>query len=204
MLLIPGAEGWDVWKGSEELTLIKSSGEREALSVDGVPGNNLIMAFPIRDVSAVPFLAATSDPGMFRDLANLHLERSGLRAEESAGSLSDCFTIRVGEEETVLLPVVLSPPPEGGLPKKSPKGFDISARCFQLPPNSVVLWREFGRWVFAVADDQSQVVYFQALPGAQFDAQLCREVALGTVQLGMQEVLSQPLTECQVLSLIHI
>ena len=198
VLLIPGAEGWDVWTGSEELSLLKASGERDALSVDGVPGNNLVMAFPVRDVSAVPFLAATAEPGMFRDLAELHLERSGLRAEDSAGSLSDCFTIKTGEEEAVLLPVVLSPPPEGGLPKKSPKGFDVSARCFPFPASTVVLWREFGRWVFAVANSESKVVYFQALPGAQFDAQLSREVALGRVQLGMQEVLAQPLSGCQV------
>lgn len=198
VLLFPGAEGWEVWQGTEELTLLKESGEREALLVDGVPKGNLTMAFPVRDVSAAPFVAATGDTDMFGDLADLHLERSGLRVDEMAGSLSDCFTLRVEEEEAVLLPVILAPPMEGGLPKRSPKAFDVSARCLPLPNSAVVLWREFGRWVFAVSDSMGQCVYFQALPGALFDQQMAREVALGKVQLTMQEVLAEPLVECQV------
>ncbi|MBK1833902.1 hypothetical protein [Roseibacillus ishigakijimensis] len=198
VLLFPGAEGWEIWRGTEEFSLLKATGEREALAVEGVPKGLLTMAFPVRDVSAAPFLAATGEQEMFRDLADLHLERSGLRAEDAAGSLSDCFTLSTGEEEATLLPVVLSPPPEGGLPKKSPKAFDVSARCLPLPPLSVVLWREFGRWVFAVSDAQGQTLYFQALPGALFDAQLSREVALGTAQLSMQELLPQPLQQCLV------
>ena len=198
VLLFPGAEGWEIWGGDEELTLLKASGERDALAVDGVPNGLLTMAFPVRDVSAAPFVAATGDKEMFSDLADLHLERSGLRADQSTGSLSDCFILRGEEEEALLLPVVLSPPPEGGLPKKSPQAFDVSARCLPLPGNAVVLWREFGRWVFAVSDASGQALYFQALPGAMFDQQLCREVALGTAQLSMQEVLVEPLGECQV------
>ena len=196
---MPGSEGWEVWQGSgDAFTLVNASGEREALAVEGVPRGELVMAFPVRDVSAAPFVAATGDEGMFGDLAELHLERSGLRAEDSAGSLSDCFTIRAGEEEALLLPVVLSPPPEGGLPKRSPKGFDVSARCLPLPANAVVLWREFGRWVFVVSDSSSNVLYFQALPGALFDSQLAREVALGVTQLTIQEVLTEHLTDCSV------
>lgn len=198
VLLFPGAEGWEVWRGSDELSLLKASGERDALAVDGVPSGNLTMAFPVRDVSAAPFVAATGDKEMFRDLADLHLERSGLRADQSAGSLSDCFTLRSNDEEALLLPVVLSPPPEGGLPKRSPHAFDVSARCLPLPNKAVVLWREFGRWVFAVSDPSGEAVYFQALPGAMFDKQLAREVALGTAQLSMQDVLPAPLSECQV------
>lgn len=198
VLLFPGAEGWEIWRGSEELSLLKASGEREALAVEGVPSGNLTMAFPVRDVSAAPFVAATGDKEMFQDLADLHLERSGLRADQSAGSLSDCFTLRTSEEEAVLLPLVLSPPPEGGLPKRSPHAFDVSARCLPLPNNAVALWREFGRWAFAVSDSAGQAVYFQALPGALFDHQLAREVALGTAQLSMQEVLPEPLSECLI------
>ena len=198
VLLFPGAEGWEIWSGMDELVLRKASGEREALAVDGVPGGVLTMAFPVRDVSAAPFVAATGDKEMFSDLSDLHLERSGLRVDQTAGSLSDCFTLRVEAEEAVLLPVVLAPPPEGGLPKKSPKAFDVSARCLPLPKSAVVLWREFGRWVFAVSDAESRCVYFQALPGALFDPQLSREVALGVAQLAMQEVLAEPLIECQV------
>ncbi len=198
ILLFPGAEGWEIWSGSDELSLLKASGQREALTVEGVPKGYFVMAFPVRDVSAAPFVAATGDAEMFPDLADLHLERSGLRAEQSAGSLSDCFTLRSDEEEALLLPLVLSPPPEGGLPKRSPNAFDVSARCFVFPANAVVLWREFGRWVFAVSDKEGQAVYFQALPGASFDAQLAREVALGSAQLAMQEVLTEPVANGQI------
>lgn len=200
VLLIPGSTGWELWAGSsaQGFSLAKATGERDALAVEGIPNGNLTMAFPVRDVSAAPFLAATGEQAMFRDLANLHLERSGLRASESAGSLSDCFTLRTTEEEALLLPVVLSPPPEGGLPRKSPKAFDISARCFPMPTESVVLWREFGRWVFAVTDPQGAPLYFQALPGALFDNQLIREVSVGLAQLEMQQVLEPRPQSCIV------
>ena len=70
-LLFPGAEGWEIWRGSDELVLIKASGEREALAVEGVPGRNLTMAFPVRDVSAAPFVAATGDKEMFLSLIHI-------------------------------------------------------------------------------------------------------------------------------------
>ena len=163
ILLFPGADGWEIWRGQEELSLLKATDEQEALAVDGVPSGNLVMSFPVRDVSAAPFVAATGDVEMFGDLAGLHLERSGLRIDETAGSLSDCFSLRIEEEEAVLLPIVLSPPQEGGLPKKSPQAFDVSARCLPLPPNAVVLWREFGRWVWTVSDSTGQCVYLSLI-----------------------------------------
>lgn len=200
VLLIPGAGGWEVWTSAqtEEFTLAQASAVREALAVEGVPNGNLTMAFPVRDVSATPFLAATGEKAMFRDLAELHLERSGLRSGDASGSLTDCFTLWTSEEEALLLPVVLSAPPEGGLPRKSPKAFDVSARCFPMPGDSVVLWREFGRWVFAVSDDRGQPLYFQALPGALFDQQLTREVSLGVAQLEIQQVLRNRPQNCIV------
>lgn len=171
------------------MRLVKGTNEREALSVDGIPGGELIMAFPVRDVSAAPFIAATGDAGMFSDLADLHLERCGLRGGEDAGSLTDCFTLRKEEEEALLLPVLLAQPEEGELPRKSPKGFDISARCLPMPASATILWREFGRWVFAITDRSGQMVYFQALPGAMIDEQLAREIKLGIAQLAMQGIL---------------
>lgn len=196
ILLLPGAGGWEIWKGSSELSLVKASGEREALAVDGIPNGDLVMAFAIKDVSAAPFVAATGEAGMFEDLSSLHLERSGLKVDEEMGQLSDCFELNRSEEEAQLLPVVLTPPEEGGLPARSPKGFDVSARCLPLPADTLVLWREFGRWVFAVSNEAGKIIYFQALPGVSLNREITRELSFSVAQLTMQGLLDDGVKEC--------
>ncbi len=196
-LIMPGSAGWEIWRGQEELALQVSQGEQLVSDLSGLPKSGLHLAFPIREVTAAPFVAATTSDEMFDDLAQMHLERSGLKLDDSAGRLNDCFVISRREEETLLLPVTLSPPEETALPARPVEHFDVSVRCLPIPPAAIVLWREFGRWVFTVSDPSGEVLYFQALPTAQFDHQMVREVVLAQVQLSMQDVV-QSIETCQV------
>jgi len=199
ILLLPGAGGWETWKGVNGggLALATRTSEHRALEVDGIPSGELVMAFPVRDVSSLPFRAPTTDEALFGDMGEMHIERLGMHPRADAGVLSDVFAVGLRGDESVLQPVVLAPPPVGALPKRSPRVFDISARCLPLPDRAVVLWRELGRWVFAVAEG-AKPVHFQALASSKLGREAGREIQLSLAQLRIQGVIEDLPSECLV------
>ena len=191
LLLIPGPSGWEIWKGlpGEDLVLALQSDTEEPLAIESLPSGEITMAFPVRDVSAVPFKTPATDEGLVPDLAEMHIERLGLRPASLSGILTDCYQVGSEGEELVLLPVVLVPPEEGSMPKRSPANFDLSPRCLPLPSDAVVLWKEFDHWVFAITKGDKPL-HFQALPGGELDEGAGREVRFTLMQLQMQGLLS--------------
>jgi hypothetical protein len=191
VLLLPGASGWETWTGNGNgLALGVRSEAEQALDLESIPVGELTMAFPVRDVSALPFRTPTSDASLFPDMAEMHIERFGMRPPMEGGVLSDFFEAGRRGEDSLLVPVVLSPPPEGALPKRSPKSFDISARCLPIPANTVVIWRELGRWVFAMAGEDAPL-HFQALASTDLDDDSGREIRISLSQLLIQGVLER-------------
>lgn len=192
ILLLPGTNGWEAWKGVNGggLSLALRTDEHRALDVDGVPNGELSMAFPVRDVTALPFRAPTNDDALISDLAEMHVERLGMRPGIDAGILNDFFKVGSMGEESVVLPVVLAPPPEGHLPRKAPQSFDVSARCLPLPEDGIAIWKELGRWVFALPQN-GQVLHFQALASTMIGQELGREIQLTYSQLQIQGLLQE-------------
>ena len=47
------------------------------------------------------------------------------------------------------------------MPPRGPKSFDISARAYPLTGDTLAVWKEFGRWVFALSHE-GKIVYCQA------------------------------------------
>ena len=199
VLLLPGADGWEAWTSlnGAGLDLALRSGITRVLDVGGIPSGELTMAFPVRDVSALPFRAPTSDEALLSDLSEMHLERMGMRPGMNAGVLSDVFKVGTRGEESLVVPVVLAPPMEGHLPRRSPQHFDISARCLPLPVDGVVIWRELGRWVFALSEE-GQALEFEALASNQLGEDAGREISLTLMQLQMQGVIDSPPRHCFV------
>lgn len=188
-LLLPGANGWEVWQGTREKGFRRSleNGPLQASALDKLPTGRLVMAFPVREALAVPLRVQTTDQAMFHDLASMHLEKTGIRVEQGAGRLTDVFPAGHDGEQTSLLCVVLSAPREGSMPQRSPSEFDISARLFPMAENAVTIWQELGRWVFVVTC-QGKLSYFQALPGVSLDDSAVREIRLALTQLSLQGV----------------
>lgn len=199
ILLLPGANGWEAWKGMNGggLNLALRTEEHRALDVAGIPAGDLAMAFPVRDVSALPFRAPTGDDALLNDMADMHLERLGMRPNIDSGVLSDFFKVGTRGEESLVLPVVLAPPPEGHLPRRAPQSFDISARCLPLPSDGVVIWRELGRWAFALAEE-GQPLHFQALASINLGEDAGREIRLTLSQLQMQGLIESVPRHCFV------
>ena len=188
-LLIPGPDGWEVWKGSGESGLSRAleNGPMLASELEGIAQGALFMAFPVREALAVPFKVQTEDQAMFEDLASMHLEKSGIRHDADAGQLSDVFTAGHQDGQSTLLSVVLSAPTAEALPIKPPSGFDISARCLPMAADAVTIWRELGRLVFAVSSD-GHLTYFQTLATSRLGAETVRDIRLALTQLSLQGV----------------
>lgn len=189
ILLIPGPEGWELWKDSDGAgyTRVLENGPILASGLEDIPQGTLLMAFPVRQLLATPFKVQTEDETMFADLASMHLEKSGIRPEQDAGQLTDVFSAGREDGQTSLLSVVLAAPAAEALPKHPPSGFDISARCYPMAANAVTLWQELGRWVFAVTSS-GHLTYFQTLSAASLGAEVVRDIRLALAQLSLQGV----------------
>jgi len=163
VLLVPGESGWEIWtrQGDGAFSLKSESIATRAGELTGIPAGELTMLFPVKSLTAVPMRVTSEDEALFPDLAALHAERLGIRPDPMAGQLSDVFVVAREQENTALLSVFLRSPADGDLPARGPKGFDISARAFPMTGETLAIWKEFGRWVFAVSH-QGKLVYCQA------------------------------------------
>ncbi|MDP3849066.1 MAG: hypothetical protein Q8Q59_01075 [Luteolibacter sp.] len=195
VLLVPGESGWEIWtsQGDDGFSLHSATGLAQAAELSGIPAGDLTMLFPVKFLTAVPMRVASDDEALFPDLASLHAERLGLRPDPMAGQLSDVFVVAREEENTALLSVFLRAPVEGDLPPRGPRGFDISARAYPMEGDSLAIWKEFGRWVFAISH-QGKLVYCQAtsVDAGQPEVSLTREIRLSLMQLGMQGLNFEP------------
>ena len=191
-LLLPGSHGWDIWEGSNEGGYERTlqSDVEKASELEKISTPRLVMGFPSRQALSVPFRVQTQDETLFADLADMHLEKAAIQPEADAGVLSDVFSAGEIESGSQLMAVVLAAPASDSMPVSSPGGFDISARFFPLAPTAVTLWRELGRWSFAVTGGVSgtELLYFQSLSGSRLDAEAARDVRLSLLQLDMQSV----------------
>lgn len=194
-LLVPGARGWEIWKQAATggFVLQSADGPARASDLSGLPGGNLAMLFPVRGMHALPFKASSTDESLFEDLAAMHAERLGVRADPMAGQLTDTFVVGKDEDSATLLCVVLKSPGDGDLPPRSPKEFDISPRAYQVQGEAVAAWKEFERWVFAFYRN-GKLLYSQATSssGPSPDASCLREIQLALSQLAIQGLALRP------------
>lgn len=195
VLLVPGESGWEIWTGQSDAgyTLHTATGINRAGDLTEIPGGDVTMLFPVKAITAVPMRVTSDDDSLFPDLAALHAERLGLRPDPMAGQLTDVFVISREAENTALMAVFLRAPGDGELPSRGPKSFDLSARAFPVSGDTLAIWKEFGRWVFALFH-QGKPVYCQAtsVESKNPDDAFAREIRLSVIQLAMQGLEIEP------------
>ena len=189
VLLVPGESGWEIWtsQGSTEFILNRTTTTERAGDLTDLPSGDLLLLFPVKSITAVPMRVASDDDALFPDLAALHAERLGLRPDPMAGQLTDIFIIAREAENSAIVSILLRAPGEGEMPPRGPKGFDISPRAYSLTGETIAVWKEFGRWVFALSH-QGNLVYCQAtsVDSGSPNDNLTREIRLALMQLSMQ------------------
>lgn len=189
LLLVPGESGWEIWlrQSDGSHALVRASDQQRVGLVDDLPAGELTLLFPVRSVTALPLRVMTTDESLYADMVTLHAERIGLKSDPMAGQLSDWFPIGTHADHSLLLAVFLRSPGEAELPLRGPKAFDLSARSFAVAGNAVTIWKELGRWVFAVYTE-SRLLYCQATSSVadDLDEAVASEIRLALVQLGIQ------------------
>jgi len=195
ILILPGETGWEIWSrpGEGAFELQRATDHTLLGDLEGIPAGELTLFFALRSVTTVPMRVTTADEEMFEDLAVLHAERLGLRADPLAGQLNDVFEIERERDGAILLSVWLKAPKEGELPLVSPGAFDVSARAIIPEGDSIAVWRELGRWVFAIYRG-GKLLYAQATASDSDnpDAAVARELKLALMQLSMQGLEPRP------------
>jgi hypothetical protein len=195
VLIVPGESGWEIWTSQADggFALQTATEFSRAADLTEIPAGELTMLFPVRSLTAVAMRVTSDDDALFPDLAELHAERLGLRPDPLAGQLTDVFIVARESENTALLSVFLRAPGDGELPPRGPTSFDLSARAFPVTGETLAIWKEFGRWVFAVFH-QGKLIYCQAtaVNADQPDASLAREIRISLAQLSMQGLHVEP------------
>lgn len=124
---------------------------------------------------AVPIRAATGDPDLLPDLVGIQLEKQGLKPDVPVGCLTDWHIVDREENQTVVCAAVLNPSLADDLPREAPQRFELSPYLYDLPDDSLVLWKELGRLVFAVTRHEHPV-YFHALSTSVLSPAVVQEI----------------------------
>ncbi len=195
ILLLPGETGWEIWTSSPTtgFTLKSATEAQTASELTGFPAGDVILLFPVKAITTVPLKVPTEDEAMFADLATLHIERIGLRPDPLAGQLTDHFVIARENDSATIVSLLLRPPTDADIPSRGPKEFDISSRALPLTGDAIGLWKEFGRWVFAISKD-GHLLYSQATTSSSHspDDSVIRDIRLALIQLSLQHIASDP------------
>ena len=194
-LLVPGPLGWELWKQTPDGGYERSEdeGPMKVGEMERLPGGELAMLFPVRQIHALPFKAPSTDESLFEDLATMHAERLGIRPDLMAGELTDSFLVDQDGESSVLFHVVVRSPGEGELPPRTPKEFDLSARAFAVEGDAICVWKELGRWVFSIYRN-SKLLYCQPTSSSAEtpDLDVVRDIQLSLGQLTLQGLKLDP------------
>ena len=172
-LCLPGPEAWELWKPSPAgwQRMPGATPENGPAAFKSAS----LFAYPVSSTFAVPIRAATSDPDLLPDLIGIQLEKQGLKPEVPVGCLMDWQIVDREEHQTLVCAAVLNPSIADDLPREAPQRFELSPYLYDLPDNSLVLWKELGRLVFAVTK-HDRPVYFHALSASVVTTAVVQEI----------------------------
>ncbi len=172
-LCLPGPEIWELWKptpsGWQRVPGSESTTSPSAFK------SAALFAFPVSSTFAVPIRAATDDPDLLPDIIEIQLEKQGLKPDAPVGCLTDWRIVDREENQTLVCAAVLNPGLPEELPKEAPARFELSPYLYDLPDDSLVIWKELGRLVFAVTR-RDHPVYFHALSASHLTLGVVQEI----------------------------
>ena len=187
-LLLPAAAGWERWTGPEfgPLDLEQSFESEGSFTRDG---QRHVLALPSTATWVLPAWLK-GDITHVRDMAQLHLERLGVR---SVGGAQEMQVNHIASDDAAHLACIIAlkeEPAPLAAKTRLPEDATLSALCFALPDDSIVIWRELGRLVIAITSG-AQLIYFSPLSSAKLDENALGELNNIVMQLGFQRVLGE-------------
>ncbi len=187
-LLLPGPAGWQLWSGTQTGAFAKVRDFEAGPGRFDTASARRSLAFPASALWVLPawLKGAKSEVS---DMARLHLERLSVRTPEHAEAMQVDV---VSESENAHLARIVAlkdlPAPLADL-TLLPDECRISAACYPIPADSLVVWRELGRLVVAITSGP-RLVCFSALSAGVLDGNGMAELNNLCLQLTFQKVLT--------------
>jgi hypothetical protein len=184
-VLLPGAteaEPWEMWTtgtGAHCLQVYQSPREKPA-------GRDVVLALPVAEGTALPLWLQEADSSLFAGMIELQLEARGLRSRGREAVFNWSVVAQEKTRTLVLVGVLAVALPEE-LETDAFSKFELSARCFTVPPDSLVLWTEQDRLVLAITRGD-QLAYFHALSETRLTPRVLQDLTCIVASLQMQEV----------------
>jgi hypothetical protein len=187
-VLLPGAteaEPWEVWTTGADARCLKICPRPEKVSAR----SDTVLALPVGQVVALPLWLRETDPKQFRGMIELQLEARGLQPR-GHDPVFDWAVVVQEEARTLVLVAVLA----SGLPEELETDafsvFELSAHCFPLPSDALVLWMEQDRLVAAITCGD-RLAYYQALCESRPTARVLQDLTCIMAALRMQDVVGE-------------
>ncbi len=187
-ILFPGAEQWELWNMASPNGEFVEEGNGAPLSATPAfagPAARRVLALPVASTYAIPLWVFGRNAEELRGAAELHLEKDGLsRPEEPAGF---DFERIVEQESRVLIRVDALAKTSLRLAEDSlaPDAICLAPRLLRIPDDQIVIWRELGRFVTAMANE-GRLVYHNVLASSTLDGRAAEEVVRWAKQFHFQ------------------
>jgi hypothetical protein len=185
-VLLPGAteaEPWEVWTTGADACCLQVCRQPKENSA----ARDTVLALPVAQVVALPLWLQETDAKQFHDMIALQLEARGLQPR-GREVIFDWSIIEQEQARTLVLVAVLSSSLPEELETDACPVFELSARCFPLPSDALVLWIEQDRLVAAVTRG-NRLAYFHALSESRLTPRVLQDVICIVAALEMQGVM---------------
>jgi hypothetical protein len=188
-LLLPGAQVWQSWTGTEGAACLLHGEQSTAGAAFGKEAQRRVLALPAIYFWALPAWLK-GQPEHLRSMALLHLERMGIKAEDDEASVQvRNMQGKEGAYLTRILALKDMPVPLTNT-ARLPDEVTLHALCYPLVQNSLTIYRELGRLVVAITSG-TQLIYCTPLSANRLDSNALAELNNICLQLGFQGVLGR-------------
>jgi hypothetical protein len=187
-LLLPGPDGWELWTGVPNSRLDLAQAFPVGPGQFSGPAARHMLALPATSLWVLPAWLKGQREHLDA-MAQLHLERLSVRTPGHQGSLHvQCLQTDGDNNLTRIIALKDIATPLASF-KHLPDNCPISAQCYPLPANAIIIWRELGRLVVAFTVG-TQLAYFSPLSAAVLDSNGIAELNNICLQLSFQRVIS--------------
>ncbi len=188
-LLLPGADGWTRWTGSEGSACELAADFGHSSGVFHKDQHRRVLALPASHVWVLPAWL-NGEVTHLRDMASLHLERQGVRVTDSQYGLQiQPLQEKDGAHLTRVLALKDLPNTTLDL-TRLPDEVVLSAACRPLPEDSIIIQREMSRLVVTITHGK-EIIYCSPLSAHRLNELALSELNHLCLQLGFQRVLGR-------------
>jgi len=169
--LLPGPAVWEFWDQSAggQSVLVAELPEEESR----LPKRPSMVALPSKSVTCQLLWVETADDRDIPDLVRMQCERRALIRDNEVWKYRP---LARAEGRILVQTLILGNTVPGRAEVDGAPRFEALARCLDLPPNALCLWRELGQICVALSNAEGEAAFFQALPHRALGRECLRDL----------------------------